>query len=62
MKKLVRDYQKLCESEGVSLLGVFRRSRHYALHFERGYVIAPCTPSNRRSLLEVRSYIRHLHR
>jgi len=38
MRKVVREYQQLCRVEGVSLLGIEPRGRHYALHLERGFL------------------------
>ena len=44
MRKVVREYQQLCRAEGVDLLAIEPRGRHYALHFERGFLIAASTP------------------
>lgn len=61
MRKIVREYRQLCEAEGVDLLRIEMRSRHYALHFERGYLIAPSTPSDQRGRYKLRAAIRRLH-
>jgi len=61
MHKIVREYHKLCRVEGVSLLGIEARGRHYALHFERGFLIAASTPSDHRARHNLRAAIRRLH-
>ena len=59
--KIERDYLRLCAAAGFPVHRVERRSRHYALHFAAGFVIAPCTPSDRRTLLNLRAEVRRLH-
>lgn len=61
MRKVVRDYQKLCLAEGVDLLGIEPRGSHYALHFEKGFLIAASTPSDHRARHNLRAMIRRLH-
>jgi len=61
MCKVVREYQQLCRSEGVDLLGIKNRRRHYALHFEKGVLIAGSTPSDNRAMHNLRASIRRLH-
>jgi hypothetical protein len=61
MRKVVREYQQLCHAEGVSLLSIESRSRHYALHFEKGFLIAASTPSDHRARHNLRAAIRRLH-
>lgn len=61
MRKVVRDYQQICRAEGVTLLRIEVRSRHYALHFERGFLIAPSTPSDHRAHHNLRALIRRMH-
>lgn len=61
IRKVVREYQQLCRVEGVDLLGIEPRGRHYALHFERGFLIAASTPSDHRVRHNLRAVIRRLH-
>ena len=61
MRKVVREYHQLCRAEGVFLLGVKPRGRHYALHFKKGFLIAGSTPSDHRALHNLRAAIRRLH-
>lgn len=61
MRKIVREYQQLCRAEGVALLGIKQRSRHVALQFERGFLIAASTPSDHRARHNLRAAIRRLH-
>ena len=61
MRKVVREYQQFCRTEGVSLLGIEPRGHHYALHFEREFLIAASTPSNHRARHNLRAAIRRLH-
>ncbi|MFB2533049.1 hypothetical protein ACEYYA_12840 [Paracoccus sp. p3-h83] len=61
MRKVVREYQQLCCAEGVDLLGIEPRGRHYALPFERGFLIAAATPSDHRARHNLRAMIRRLH-
>lgn len=61
MRKVVREYQQLCHAEGVVLLGIEQRSRHVALQFERGFLIAASTPSDHRARHNLRAAIRRLH-
>jgi len=61
MRKIVREYQQLCHSEGVSLLDIKQRGHHYALHFERGFLVAASTPSDHRARHNLRAAIRRLH-
>jgi hypothetical protein len=61
MRKVVRDYHQLCQAEGVPLLGIEARGSHYALHFERGFLIAASTPSDHRARHNLRAAIRRLH-
>ena len=61
MKKIVRDYQKLCATEGFDLRGIAVRGGHYALQFERGTIFCPSTPSDHRNMRNFRASIRRLH-
>ena len=61
MKKVVREYQQLCRAEGVALLAVEPRGKHYALCFERGFLIAASTSSDHRARHNLRAAIRRLH-
>ena len=61
MHKVIREYQQLCDTEGVDLLRIKPRGGHYALHFERGFLIAASTPSDRRARHNLRAMIRRLH-
>lgn len=61
MKKIVRDYKKLCATEGFELLDVATRGGHYALQFERGTIFCPSTPSDRRNMRNLRASMRRLH-
>lgn len=61
MRKVIREYQQLCRAEGVALLGIEQRSRHVALHFERGFLIAASSPSDHRARHNLRAAIRRLH-
>lgn len=61
MRKIVREYQKLCQTEGAVLLGIEKRNRHVALQFERGLLIAASTPSDHRARHNLRAAIRRLH-
>ena len=61
MRKVVREYQQMCRAEDVALLGIEARGRHYALHFERGFLIAAATPSDYRARHNLRAAIRRLH-
>lgn len=61
MRKVVREYQQLCQAEGVFLLGIEPRGRHYALHFEMGFLIAASSPSDHRARHNLRAAIRRLH-
>lgn len=60
MHKILRDYRRLCRAEGAELRSIERRGRHYALHFDGGFVIAPGTPSDHRSHRNLRATIRRL--
>lgn len=60
MRKVVKEYQQLCIAEGVPLLGIKARGRHYPLIFER-FLIAPSTPSDHRARHNLRAAIRRLH-
>jgi hypothetical protein len=61
MKKIVRDYQRLCATEGFDLRGIAVRGGHYALQFERGTIFCPSTPSDHRNMRNLRASIRRLH-
>lgn len=61
MRKVIREYHQLCRAEGVALLGVAYRGSHYALQFERGFIIAASTPSDYRTGRNLRAAIRRLH-
>lgn len=61
MRKVLREHQQMCRAEDVALLGIEARGRHYALHFERGFLIAASTPSDHRARLNLRAAIRRLH-
>jgi hypothetical protein len=64
MKKIVRDYQRLCTTEGFDLRGIAVRGGHYALQFERGMIFCPSTPStpsDHRNMRNLRASIRRLH-
>jgi len=61
MRKVVREYQQMCQAEGAPLLGIEARGRHYALYFERGFLIAASTPSDHRARHYLRAAIRRLH-
>lgn len=61
MRRVVREYQQMCRAEDVALLGIEVRGRHYALHFERGFLIAASTPSDNRERHNLRAAIRRLH-
>ena len=61
VKKIVRDYQRLCTTEGFDLCGIAVRGGHYALQFERGTIFCPSTPSDRRNMRNLRASIRRLH-
>ncbi|WP_371039468.1 hypothetical protein, partial [Rhodosalinus sp. FB01] len=52
MRRIERDYAKLCEAEGVKLLEIRCRSGHYQLCFEQGTVHCAGTPSDRRNRLK----------
>ncbi|SDW06281.1 hypothetical protein [Roseicitreum antarcticum] len=61
MKRIIRDYQKLCAAESFDLLDMAPRGGHYALQFERGTIFCPSTPSDRRNMRNLRASIRRLH-
>lgn len=61
MRKIVREYQQMRHAEGAPLLGIEARGRHFALHFERGFIIAASTPSDHRARYNLRAAIRRLH-
>jgi hypothetical protein len=61
MSKVTREYQKMCHTEGVHLLRIEARGGHYALHFERGFIIAASTPSDYRAYHNLLAEIRRLH-
>lgn len=61
MRKVVREFQQLCQTECAPLLRIEARGRHYALHFERGFLIAASTPSDHRAHHNLRAAIRRLH-
>ena len=61
MRKVVREYQQLCRAEDVNLLAIEPRGGHYALQFERGFLIAASTPSDHRARHNLRALIRRLH-
>lgn len=61
MRKIIREYHQMCRAEGVELLGIEHRGRHFALHFERGFLIAASTPSDRRARHNLRAAIRRMH-
>lgn len=62
MKRMRREYQRLCLEEGVDLLGISMRGGHCRWQFAAGIVVAASTPSDWRNLMNVRSQIRRLHR
>ena len=57
----IREYRKMCRSEGFDLLRVEMGGKHCRLVFEVGFVTAACTPSDHRNLTNVRGAIRRLH-
>ena len=61
MRKVEREYISLCRAEGADLVWLERRGNHIALHFERGFVIAASTPSDRRNRANVRAQIRRFN-
>jgi hypothetical protein len=61
VRKIERDYRQLCHAEGVALLAVEHRGRHYSLQFERGFIVAASTPSDHRARLNLRAAIRRLN-
>lgn len=61
MRKVVSEYQQFCRAEGVALLGIEQRSRHVALQFKRGFLIAALTSSDHRARHNLRAAIRRLH-
>ncbi|MDG1116795.1 MAG: hypothetical protein P8N72_06680 [Flavimaricola sp.] len=61
MRKIVREYQQLCHSEGVPLLDIKQRGHHYTLHFEKGFLVAASTPSDHRAHHNLRAAIRRMH-
>jgi hypothetical protein len=60
MHKVIREYRQLCRSEGVPLIGIESRGRHYALHFEGRFLIAASTPSDHRAYQNLRASIRRM--
>ncbi len=58
----IREYRKLCRSEGFDLLRVEIGGKHCRLVFDAGIVTAACTPSDYRNLVNVRGEIRRIHR
>lgn len=61
MRKVIREYHQLCRAEGVDLLAINPRGSHFALQFERGFIIAASTPSDHRAGHNLRAAIRRLH-
>ncbi|CUX81410.1 MAG: hypothetical protein HLUCCA05_12765 [Roseibaca calidilacus] len=61
MRKVEREYVKLCQAEGFDLIGIERSHRHLKLRFEVGTVLCAGTPSDCRNRLNVRAQIRRLH-
>lgn len=61
MRKVYREYTKLCRAEGVDLMGLELGPKHCRLHFETGFIIAANSPSDWRNMKHVRSAIRRLH-
>ncbi|WP_139257491.1 hypothetical protein [Natronohydrobacter thiooxidans] len=61
MRKIIKEYRQICSAEGVALLDIKPRGHHYALHFERGFLIAASTPSDDRARHNLRAAIRRLH-
>lgn len=57
-----REYQRVCQREGVDLLRIEKGRKHCRLVFEAGFVTAAVTPSDRRNLVNVRGAVRRLHR
>lgn len=62
MLKTYRAYRKMCRVEGVDLLGIETGGKHCRLVFEAGFVTVAFSPSDRRSMMHVRSAVRRLHR
>lgn len=62
MKRIERDYRDMCRAEGLELLRLEHRGRHYAMHFATGVVFAASTPSDWRHSMKVRAQLRRLHR
>ena len=57
-----REYRRMCQIEGFTLLDMVKGRKHCRLIFETGFVIAAVTPSDNRNLKNVRSAVRRLHR
>lgn len=62
MRRIERDYAKMCEDEGFQLLEIRSRRGHYQLRFEQGVVYCAGTPSDQRNRMNVRAQIRRLLR
>lgn len=41
MRTILQHYQRLCRAEGAQLRSIEHRGRHYAQHFDGGFVIPP---------------------
>lgn len=62
MRRIYRDYERICSAEGLELVGIERGRKHCKLRFATGFITAAVSPSDHRNLQNVRSAIRRLHR
>ncbi len=63
MRKIEREYRKICQSAGADLLDMtYTRSGHIRFEFAAGCVIASSTPSDHRAARKVLADILKLHR
>lgn len=62
MTKHRRECVRICEDEGLDVVGIENRSRHLALHTSKGVLFCPNTPSDRRWRMNMRAHVRRLVR
>lgn len=60
MNKHHRDCLRLCADAGLEVLNFEHRGRHLALHTNKGFLSAPCTPGDRRWRMNMRAQARRL--
>lgn len=63
MRRQLRDCRRICEAEGLPVLGIeYRGSGHIAMHTPRGVIFCSATPDDQRWRRQVAAIARRLAR